>query len=86
MDAETTSHIHQILNSMYSHIAVIGLVAGGVIGSVVWVWNQYMLKFATVKAVHELKDDNVVQHNAIIERMNDQHAEVLKTIIEKHNG
>ena len=78
-------HIGDVVVWVTGHFAILFFLFGALCGSIVWVWNEYMKRFATVQAVHELQKENEEQHDVMVEKMNTQHAEVLKTIINKHS-
>jgi len=78
------SHLHDAATWVYNNIAPIGLIVGGVAGSALWAWREYMKRFATVQAVSQLKDENQQQHDELKQIINGNHIELLRTIMDKH--
>ena len=62
MDTETTSHLHQIATGLYDHAATIGLLLGGVIGSIMWAAKR---TFATREYIREMDMRNEKKHEDI---------------------
>jgi len=78
------SHLHDAATWVYNNIAPIGLITGGIFGSALWAWREYMKRYATTKAVFELREDNERQHSEIKQIISNNHVELLKTIMDKH--
>ena len=62
MDTETTSHVHQIWVSLVDHIPTIGLLLGGMIGSIIWAAKR---TFATREYIREMDMRNEKKHEDI---------------------
>ena len=83
--SEKILHLGEVIHWIQAHIALMAFFFGAAIGAIAWAWNEYTKRFATVKVVNELRSENMSQHAAIVEKLNENHAEVLRTIIRKHN-
>ena len=62
MDSETTGHVHQIWLSLVQHMPTIGLILGGVIGSILWAARR---TFATREYLREMDIRNDRKHQDI---------------------
>ena len=62
MDTETTGHVHQIWVSLVDHIPTIGLLLGGMIGSIIWAAKR---TFATREYIREMDMRNEKKHEDI---------------------
>lgn len=81
LDQETANHVGEVFRWLYNHSASIVLVSSAAVGALFWAAKQY---FATRAAVERLREENENKHDLIIEQMNHNHHEVLKTMLRLH--
>ena len=86
MDADTARHGREILQAAYNHIAVIGLVAGGIAGAVMWSVKQILSRYSTVTRMNEIVELNTSEHSRIERQMAANQAELLNTILDLHKN
>jgi len=53
------SYFHDATVWIYNNLAPLGLIFGGLIGTITWIWTEYMKRFATNSALQECKHQTV---------------------------
>jgi hypothetical protein len=79
--SEATKHVSDSIQFIGEHWAQLSFATGAAAGIVVWLFNQALSKYATVQAVREFDRSNREQHEQIIEKLNNDKSEILKTIL-----
>ena len=81
MEKETAHHLQDIINNMLQYWQIYLFVIGSIIGSIMFFLRK---TFATTAAVHDLRMENMLQHEEIKKVMSDNHRDILNKIMELH--